>query len=1015
MGDPLSGHPRGAPSLRILMWVAVAYFVAGKLGLRLAFLNASASPIWPPTGIAIAALLVLGRRVWPAILVGAFGVNLTTSGNIFTSLGIAFGNTLEAVVGAALTEGFANGRLAFERPRDVFRFAILAGLLSPVVSATIGVTSLWLGGLASPLEYAAVWRTWWLGDAGGALVVAPLVVLWATRGRPGLRPGQVLEAVLLLLALVAVGLLVFGDLLPPLRGHPLLFLAGPLLSWVAIRFDPREAATATAVLAAMAVWGGLRRTLPLSDANDSLLVLAAFLAVSSVSTLVLAAAVCQRRAAEAALARAAAIVDSSEDAIIGKTLEGTITSWSPGAERLYGYPAAEVLGRPVSLLAVDDRADEIPFILERVRRGERVESFETERKRRDGSRVVVSLTLSPIRDSTGRLVGASAIARDITRRKRAERTQAMQFAVTRALAESSALGEAGPRLLEAVCAGLDWDAGEVWSGEAESMKRLATFPWLESGVVGTGEPGCGGALARAALTSGRPVAVADLEQDVAWCEEPAAAAGLHGALAWPLPVDGQPHAALVLLSRQPRPPRQEQFDLMADLATRVSQALERWREAAQLQRLQKAVETIQMGVTITDTRGRILYTNPAEAAMHGRSPQELIGQHVSVFMPSDWKPASGRPEEIRSWRRETVNARRDGTVFPVQLLSDAVAGPDGQPVAVVTCTEEITDRRRAEVALRSSEERYRMLFERNLAGVYRGTLDGRLLECNDAMARILGYTTHEELLALSAAELYVDPHVRARDLGRLLAGGRVSNRELQLRRKDGGLAWVLESQTVVRGDPGDELVEGTVIDITDRKEFEQRIEFQAYHDSLTGLPNRAFLTERLQDRLQDAALLGRSLQVLFLDLDRFKAVNDTLGHAMGDRLLQQVATRLRQCVREDDLVVRMGGDEFVLLLSQIRPADAVSVAKKLLACIEEPVKLDEHELRVTASIGLARFPDDGSDVETLLEHADSAMYRAKDRGRNACQEWRSCAADAPSAGGESDRSWIAGSARPSAR
>jgi diguanylate cyclase (GGDEF)-like protein len=176
-----------------------------------------------------------------------------------------------------------------------------------------------------------------------------------------------------------------------------------------------------------------------------------------------------------------------------------------------------------------------------------------------------------------------------------------------------------------------------------------------------------------------------------------------------------------------------------------------------------------------------------------------------------------------------------------------------------------------------------------------------------------------------------------------------------------------------------------LIDITDRKEFEQRIEFHAFHDPLTGLPNRAFLTEQLRGRLLDARSRGRGLAVLFLDLDHFKVVNDTLGHSLGDRLLQQVAGRLRECVREDDVVVRMGGDEFVLLLPRMRKGGTADVARKILARLEEPVHLDEHEICITASIGIARFPDDGEDVETLLKNADSAMYRAKQIGRNNCQ------------------------------
>jgi integral membrane sensor domain MASE1 len=151
--------------LGVLAGLAALYFAAGKLGLMLAYLHPSASPVWPPTGLALAAVLLLGYRVWPAVLVGAYFVNVTTAGSIATSIGIATGNTLEALVGAYLVNRFANGRDAFDRPEDVFKWALLAAMISTVVSATFGVTSLCLGGVASWASYGAIWLTWWLGDA----------------------------------------------------------------------------------------------------------------------------------------------------------------------------------------------------------------------------------------------------------------------------------------------------------------------------------------------------------------------------------------------------------------------------------------------------------------------------------------------------------------------------------------------------------------------------------------------------------------------------------------------------------------------------------------------------------------------------------------------------------------------------------------------------------------------------------------------------------------------------------
>src|SRR5882724_5986081 len=177
--------------------VCAAYVVAAKLSLRLASVHPSVSPVWPPTGIAVATLVALGLRFWPAIFAGAFLVNITTAGSVATSLGIAVGNTVEGVLGAYLVERYAHGRLAFMRAPDVFRFAALAGLLAPAVSATIGVTSLSLGGYAAWPAYGSVWLTWWLGDVAGALLVAPLILVWSRAAHDVWQQGQRLETVLL--------------------------------------------------------------------------------------------------------------------------------------------------------------------------------------------------------------------------------------------------------------------------------------------------------------------------------------------------------------------------------------------------------------------------------------------------------------------------------------------------------------------------------------------------------------------------------------------------------------------------------------------------------------------------------------------------------------------------------------------------------------------------------------------------------------------------------------------------
>src|SRR5262245_28339577 len=248
-------HVGALPRPVLLVLLAGVYFAAGKLGLSLALVHPSATPVWAATGIALAGLLSFGYSAWPAIFVAAFLVNVTTAGSVATSLGIATGNTLEAAVGAYLVNRFANGWRAFERAQDIFRFTVLAGLLSTAISATFGVTSLALGGLAPWSSFGSIWLTWWLGDVGGCLVVTPALVLWSHESRARWTRAQWLEAIAMLLALAAVGQVVFGTLLPEVLRFPLKFLFLPLLIWAAFRFGPRTVATAVLVLAGLSVWG----------------------------------------------------------------------------------------------------------------------------------------------------------------------------------------------------------------------------------------------------------------------------------------------------------------------------------------------------------------------------------------------------------------------------------------------------------------------------------------------------------------------------------------------------------------------------------------------------------------------------------------------------------------------------------------------------------------------------------------------------------------------------------------
>src|SRR5436309_7427156 len=304
---------RAFSGLPVIGLLTLGYFIAGKFGLMLASLHASASPVWPPAGIALAALLLLGYRAWPAIFVGAFLVNVTTAGNVATSLAVASGNTLEAVCGAWLVNRFAGGTTVFDRPQGAVKFA-LAAVVSTVIGPAFGVTSLALGGFADWANFAAIWMTWWLGDTTGDLLIAPLIILWSIPSKRRWNRREAVEVGILLLLLFVLSEAVFGGWLAiSAKNYPIAFICGPIVIWTAFRFTQRETASGIFILSAIAIWGTLHGFGPfvMETENQSLLALQSWVAVLTITAMALSAGMAERQRAEEALQQQKAVIETA--------------------------------------------------------------------------------------------------------------------------------------------------------------------------------------------------------------------------------------------------------------------------------------------------------------------------------------------------------------------------------------------------------------------------------------------------------------------------------------------------------------------------------------------------------------------------------------------------------------------------------------------------------------------------------------------------------------------------------
>ncbi len=396
------------------------------------------------------------------------------------------------------------------------------------------------------------------------------------------------------------------------------------------------------------------------------------------------------------------------------------------------------------------------------------------------------------------------------------------------------------------------------------------------------------------------------------------------------------------------------------------------------------------GLIVLDERRRVRSINrmmcnllalPGPETALGRTFDEVMpGGQLAGPLARVWETGGHLHGVVLDWPGPQGNRSYEADLSLIRL--DEAPG-------ILLMLQDITNRQAAEQALRDSEERFRATFSLAAVGIAHVSPSGRWLRVNDRLCRILG-CSREELLEGDGPDI---PHPR--DLGiiagqaqRLLAGD-IDDYELERHHvhRDGHAIWLHITVSLVHDDDGNPKYFIAVLeDISQRKGMEQQLVYQSQHDGLTGLPNRTLLRDRLELTLARAQRDGEMAAVMFLDVDRFKNINDSLGHDAGDEVVRQVARRIRDCLRKEDTVARLGGDEFAVVLPGIlRAEDAGISARKLLESLSSPMMVNGRELFVTVSIGISIYPRDGADEQALLKNADTAMYQAKSTGRNTLQ------------------------------
>jgi diguanylate cyclase (GGDEF)-like protein/PAS domain S-box-containing protein len=429
--------------------------------------------------------------------------------------------------------------------------------------------------------------------------------------------------------------------------------------------------------------------------------------------------------------------------------------------------------------------------------------------------------------------------------------------------------------------------------------------------------------------------------------------------------------------------------LEEEVASRTAELL---AASAQLKLQAEALNAASNSILITDLNGNIVWSNPAFSKSSGYSADEVLGKNQALLSSGEqdtelyaqmWATISSG----ETWQGEILNRRKNDGLYTEEVTVTPVSSQSGEITNFVAIKQDITARKLAEQALSEAEEKYRTIFEDAVIGIFQIDPAGRPVSINRALAQMHGYDSPDEFLAEVSdvtRQIFVEPNRLFSLTREVQKNGIVQGAELEIYRRDRTKRWVIANMRAERDSGGNiVLYEGTVEDITERKVAEERVQFLAYYDALTGLPNRTLLEDRIAIALAGARRREERVAFLFLDLDRFKIVNDTLGHSVGDILLQEVAERLKKWVREQDTFARVGGDEFVIMLPGIESAlDVSAAAERLVGLICAGFSIQGHSLNVTCSVGISMFPENGKDGETLVKHADAAMYCAKQKGPN---------------------------------
>ncbi|OWW18696.1 hypothetical protein AYR66_03730 [Noviherbaspirillum denitrificans] len=722
---------------------------------------------------------------------------------------------------------------------------------------------------------------------------------------------------------------------------------------------------------------------------------------------------------------------------------GVVTDVNPCLVDMLGYRYDEFVGKRIGEIAAFRNRDACKAIFDELQREESVRHDSLPLQTSDGHDLVVEFVSSTYTVEDTRVIQCNI--RDITDRRHAEQRQAVQFAVTRALADARSLAEAAAPLLGAVCAHFGWAIGEFWEINEDAGTMRLTYAWESPAIA----PSAFVAMGREKFTTPeigipgrvvaarRPLWIPDVTGDPAFPRiREALAIGLHGAFALPVMLGGQIVGAMTFFSHETRMPDEAMIGMMQVVASQIGQFMQRKHAEQALikseERFRSLTDLSSDWYWEQDENFRFTVMSEGVGRVGGMVPEHLIGKtRRELAIDSGTLDEESWEAHVRVLRAhqpfhnlEYKVRAEDGRWHWYSISGEPLFDDSGVFRGYRGTGKEISDRKQAE-ALHLGQARVLEMIATGaslqdvlstLVGVIEsqsyGMLGSILLLDEDGERVHPGAVASlPEIFVCSLARLPIGPNAgscgTAMHLCKQVVVTDIDADPLWTALRDDALAHGLRAcwSTPIVSQQGGVLgtfamyyreartptpaelrladfaarIAGIAIE---RKQAEHRISYMAHHDTLTGLPNRALLLDRLRQAVAQSQRIAKAVAVMFIDLDDFKHINDSLGHQVGDQLLQMVAGRLQLCLRRGDTLARLGGDEFVLVLPAVEDDHAAaSVAQKILDELRSTFYVGNHELHAGCSIGISLYPDDGEDADTLMRAADTAMYHAKGKGR----------------------------------